>query len=99
MLDICWGEAYCLKNQFQNNQCKKLMKTAAIFKNGRNQAVRLPKDLEFEGVSEVEIIKDGDSLILRPARKSWGSFVDVDSSDPDFLIEREDIIEDGRVKF
>lgn len=75
------------------------MKTAALFKNGRNQAVRLPKDFEFEGISEVEIVKDGDSVILRPVRKSWTSFADVDKADPDFLTEREDVMEEGRVIF
>ncbi len=34
------------------------MATASLFKNGRNQAVRLPKELEFVGVSEVEIRKE-----------------------------------------
>lgn len=75
------------------------MKTAALFKNGRSQAVRLPKDFEFEGISEVEITKEGDSVILRPVRKSWTSFLDVEAGDIDFLVEREDVIEDGRVKF
>lgn len=45
------------------------MRTVSLFKNGRNQAVRLPKEFEFEGVSEVEISREGDALILRPARK------------------------------
>ena len=75
------------------------MKTAALFKNGRSQAVRLPKDFEFEGISEVEITKEGDSVILRPVRKFWTSFLDVEAGDSDFLVEREDVIEDGRVKF
>ena len=73
------------------------MKTAALFKNGRNQAVRLPKDFEFEGVSEVEITKEGDTVLLKPVRKSWASFVEVDKADPDFLIERDDVVEEGRV--
>lgn len=41
---------------------------AALFRNGRNQAVRIPRDLELEG-SEVMIRKEGDSLILTPIRK------------------------------
>ncbi|WP_049722434.1 type II toxin-antitoxin system VapB family antitoxin [Gilvimarinus polysaccharolyticus] len=74
------------------------MKTASLFRNGRSQAVRLPKDFEFLGVSEVEIIQDGDSLILRPARKSWSSLAKEGKADPDFLIERPEVIEEGRVK-
>ena len=75
------------------------MRTASIFKNGKNQAVRLPKDFEFDGVSEVVISKDGESIILTPKRKSWASFVDVDKADDDFLIIREDVVVDEeRVK-
>ncbi|AJQ97040.1 type II toxin-antitoxin system VapB family antitoxin [Gynuella sunshinyii] len=74
------------------------MKTASLFKNGRNQAVRLPKEFEFTGVSEVEIIREGDAIILRPLRKTWTSFVEVDKADDDFLSERTDVIEEGRVE-
>lgn len=73
------------------------MKTASLFKNGKNQAVRLPKDFEFEGISEVEITKEGDAVILRPARKTWVSFAQAEKADADFLTQRPDIIEEGRV--
>jgi len=74
------------------------MRTASIFKNGKNQAIRLPKDFEFEGVTEVEIIKEGESIILTPKRKSWTSFSNVDKADNDFLLERPDVMENGRVE-
>lgn len=73
------------------------MKTAALFTNGRSQAVRIPKELEFEGVAEVEISREGDALVLRPARKSWASFADAPKADADFMQERSDIVENGRV--
>lgn len=73
------------------------MKTVSIFKNGKNQAARLPKDMEFSGVAELEIVKQGDSVILRPARANWLSLAEVADADSDFLKEREDVIdEDGR---
>ena len=75
-----------------------IMRTAALFKNGNNQAVRLPKEFEFEGVTEVEITKEGGSLVLTPKRKSWSSFVEVGPADADFLVERHDILEEGRVE-
>ena len=75
------------------------MAIASLFKNGRNQAVRLPKELEFSGVSEVEVRKEGNSIIITPVRKSWKSFIDTAQSDEDFLHERKDIFEEGRVKF
>lgn len=75
----------------------KHMRTVSLFKNGRNKAVRLPKEFEFEGVSELEISREGDTLILRPARKSWTSFATVDKAYADFLLERPEVIGDGRV--
>lgn len=29
------------------------MRTVSIFKNGNNRAIRLPRDLDFDGVSEL----------------------------------------------
>lgn len=72
------------------------VRTVAIFKNSRNQAIRIPKDMEYEGVTELEIRKEGSTLILRPARPSWASLRDQAPADADFLAERPDIIEDGR---
>ena len=74
------------------------MRTVSIFKNGQNQAIRLPKDLESEGVNELIIEKHGNSLILRPKRASWLSLLESPKADDDFLTEREDIFEDGRVQ-
>ncbi len=51
------------------------MRTVSIFKNGNNRAIRLPRDLDFEGVSELEIVREGDSIILRPVRPTRGSFL------------------------
>jgi antitoxin VapB len=42
---------------------------AALFRNGRNQAVRIPREFELEG-TEVLIEKEGDRLILTPIRKN-----------------------------
>ncbi len=43
------------------------MTTAKVFQSGNSQAVRLPRDMRLD-VSEVEIIRHGDLLILRPLR-------------------------------
>jgi antitoxin VapB len=54
--------------------------TAKLFRNGRSQAVRLPKAFRFEG-EEVSIRREGDSVILEPLKirrwprgywRSWG---------------------------
>jgi len=70
------------------------MRTVSIFTNGKNQAVRLPKDMEYQGISELEIVKEGDTLILRPVRPGWTSLADLPKADDDFLIERSDVIAD-----
>ncbi|HAG4415428.1 TPA: AbrB/MazE/SpoVT family DNA-binding domain-containing protein [Salmonella enterica] len=62
------------------------MRTVSIFKNGNNRAIRLPRDLE--------IVREGDSIILRPVQPTWGSFAHLEKADPDFLTEREDVVSD-----
>jgi antitoxin VapB len=64
------------------------MRTVSIFKNGKNQAVRLPADMAYEGVGELEISREGDVITLRPARPSWASFSELPKADADFLQER-----------
>ncbi|MFZ1386239.1 MAG: type II toxin-antitoxin system VapB family antitoxin [Thiolinea sp.] len=70
------------------------MRTVTLFTNGSNQAVRIPKDMEFAGVHELEIHREGDVLILRPVRPDWLSFIEVEKADADWLQERPDIISD-----
>lgn len=40
----------------------------SLFKNGRNQAIRIPRDFELEG-NEAIIRKEGNMLIIEPVRK------------------------------
>ncbi|CAI8718676.1 AbrB/MazE/SpoVT family DNA-binding domain-containing protein [Burkholderia ambifaria] len=72
------------------------MRTVSIFKNARNQAIRIPKDMEFEGVTELEIRREGDTLLLRPVRPTWLSFATEPRADADFLVERPTVVELGR---
>lgn len=39
----------------------------AIFRNGRNQAIRIPREFELEG-SEAIMRQDGDRLIIEPIK-------------------------------
>lgn len=39
-----------------------------LFRNGRNQAVRIPRDFELEG-TEAILRREGDCLIIEPVRK------------------------------
>ena len=77
--------------------------TVRLFKNGQSQAVRIPRALEFKGVDEVEISREGDTIVLRPIRKSWSSFADdaaaIGGADEDFMRERPFSFDSTRVKF
>jgi len=46
-----------------------LERHARLFRNGRNQAIRIPREFEFVG-DEVLIRKDGNSLVIVPVQKS-----------------------------
>jgi antitoxin VapB len=67
-------------------------KRASIFRNGSNQAVRLPQGLRFpEGVKEVRIRKQGDGLFISPVKPDWSSFFALQVEVPDdFLESRND---------
>lgn len=66
-----------------------------LFTNGRSQAVRIPKAYRFQGVSEVLIRKEGDALIIVPARKTWTSYAeDAPAVGNDFMAERPELMDD-----
>lgn len=74
------------------------MRTVSIFKNGKNQAIRLPADMAYEDVRELEISRKGDVITLRPVRPSWSSLLELPKADADFLQDRPVIVDDeGRV--
>ncbi len=65
---------------------------AKLFRNGRSQAVRLPREFRFEG-TEVSVRRDPETgdVILSPRRKSASEFFALlDSLGPveDFMIDR-----------
>lgn len=45
-------------------------KTTRLFFSGNSQAVRIPREFQLEG-DEVEIQRRGNTLVLRPKKKSW----------------------------
>ena len=65
------------------------MDTAKIFKSGRSQAVRLPKEFRFDG-EEVFIKKVGEAVVLLPREDSWRTLYEsLDGFSEDFMAERE----------
>lgn len=52
------------------------MATARVFKSGKSQAVRLPKEFRLRG-KEVEIFRRGDELVLREKSKGLGRAFEI----------------------
>ena len=69
------------------------MMTAKVFKNGRSQAVRLPKECRFN-TDEVAVNRIGDIVLLMPKTSKWSSFMQaIDMFSDDFM---EDERNDGQ---
>ena len=49
-------------------------RTAKIFMNNRSQAVRLPKEFQFD-TEEVYIRKEGDDVVLSPRPADWSDYL------------------------
>ena len=68
------------------NARPKLPRTAALFRSNRNQAVRIPKELEFpDGVKQVYVFKRDSSLVIVPVNDFWDDFFDrpgIDIEEP-----------------
>jgi antitoxin VapB len=68
------------------------MRTARIFLNNRNQAVRLPKDFQFKSCTEVFIRHEGEDVVLSPRPQSWTDYLSNGHIAPDdFMIDVEDL--------
>jgi antitoxin VapB len=66
-------------------------KRASIFRNGANQAVRLPQELRFPtDVKEVRIRRQGDGLYISPVKPNWASFFALKADVPDDFLESRD---------
>lgn len=51
-------------------------KTAKIFRNGRNQAIRIPVEMSFD-TDTVILEKHGSTLVVKPQRHaSWSEYFD-----------------------
>lgn len=72
------------------------MKTAKLFKNGRSQAVRLPKDCRFSG-TDVYVKKFEGIVLLIPKDDPWAILVDsLDDFTDDFMDIREQTLNQPR---
>jgi len=69
---------------------------AKLFTHGGSQAVRLPKEFRFEG-KEVEISRDGDSIVIRPVRRTTDDLwreIDARRGDEEFPYPVQAVLED-----
>jgi antitoxin VapB len=75
---------------------------STVFKNNRTQAIRIPKALAFpDDVKEVEIVKHGDGILVRPRTKpkfaSWEEyFARRTRASDDFMADRKDLPQQDR---
>jgi antitoxin VapB len=62
-------------------------KSTKVFWSGNSQEVRIPKEFLIAS-DEVEISKDGDTILLRPRKASWHSLVEsLNNFTEDFMSE------------
>lgn len=68
---------------------RETLDTARLFKSGRSQAVRLPKEYRFEGV-EVAVRHFGNGVLLLPFNEPWAMLdAALDAFEPGFQISRD----------
>ena len=68
-----------------------MRRTAKIFMNNRSQAVRLPKEFQFN-TQEVFIRKEGSDVILSPRPADWSSYLaDAPVASENFMEGVEDL--------
>jgi antitoxin VapB len=72
------------------------METAKLFRNGRSQAVRLPKEYRLPG-TRVFLKKIGNAVVLIPEEDSWQSLFDsLDRFSADYMAQRDQPPQQGR---
>jgi len=68
-----------------------MTRTAKVFLTNRSQAVRLPKEFQFQ-TREVFIRKQGDEVILSPRPTDWSEYLaNGPVASPDFMNDVEDL--------
>ena len=79
------------KTQQAKSMSTSVARRASIFRNGANQAVRLPQELRFpDEIKEVRIRKQGDGLLISPIKPNWAAFFSLATDVPeDFLGHRD----------
>ena len=66
------------------------MYTAKVFKNGRSQAVRLPKEFRLS-CKVVSVFHLGDAVVLQPVNETWLDVYNSMSELENFMEKRENL--------
>jgi antitoxin VapB len=75
------------------------MKSAntTVFKSNQTQAVRLPKAVAFpESIKKVKIVAVGNTRIITPAGESWDYWFDGAGVSDDFMVDRDQPVDQQR---
>ncbi len=65
------------------------MKRAKLFRSGRSQGVRLPREFRFEG-DHVFLKRVGNGVLILPSKKSWELLIhSLGQFSEDFMAERD----------
>jgi antitoxin VapB len=76
------------------------MEQGAVFNSNRSQAIRLPKAVALPAsVKRVDVVAIGRIRIITPAGESWDSWFDGDTVTSDFMVEREQPLNQERDAF
>ena len=68
-----------------------MQRRAKVFMNNRSQAVRLPKEFQFD-TDEVFIRKEGEEVILSPRPRDWAEYLESGPAASDaFMTDVEDL--------
>jgi antitoxin VapB len=68
-----------------------MARIAKVFRSGNSQAVRIPREFRLDA-KELEIERKGDTLVLRPKRRSWKSLLES------LTMFSSDFMEQGRMQ-
>lgn len=69
-----WHILMYMPNQHLHPSTQTPRRKAKIFMNNRSQAVRLPKEFQFN-TQEVFIRKEGNDVVLSPRPTDWSSYL------------------------
>lgn len=72
----------------------------SVFKSNKSQAIRLPKPVSLpDSVEQVDIIRLGRSRLIVPAGDAWDSWFDGEGVTDDFMVTRDQPLDQERESF